>query len=115
MATFRSGDPKMVPYTTGAAHNSGDIVALGSNTGVTVGVMHHEAANGAETDIAIGGGVYEETFGENVSAWNPVYWDAGNNVMTGAANTGILFGVAVEAGVANATSKVLHYPFDGLT
>lgn len=72
VATFKSGSPRMVPYTAGADIAAGDVIV----TDGTPRIAHDSIANGALGHLAAAGGVYEMTGDDTIDADVPVYWDA---------------------------------------
>lgn len=112
-ATFRHGDPLMVPYTPATGNvAAGDVVLLGNTTGITCGIAHLDIPNGVLGDLAVGGGVYEVTNLNNAANYTKVYWDNTNSKVTTTSTNNAQFGYLTEkgGGGANTTCLVEHFP-----
>lgn len=111
--TYRSGAPRMIPYTPGSGNvTEGDVVLLGNTSGLTMGIAHHSIVNNVLGDLAAGGGVYDVVNLNNAANYAKVYWDGTSKVTTTSTNNA-QFGFIVSngGGGANSTAQALHWPY----
>ncbi|HID74473.1 MAG TPA: DUF2190 family protein [Planctomycetaceae bacterium] len=111
-ATFRHGNPLMVDYTPASDVSAGDVVVVGA----VPHVAHLDIEANRLGALAAGGGVYDVTAKEALSAGDKVYWDADNNKVTKTAVAGKTYycvGFIVPDSAASAdgdTVRVQHSP-----
>lgn len=104
-------DGESVDYTPVTAVSAGQVVVIGSITGVA----KLDIAANALGSLVVAGGVFDVAkVTGSISIWNLVYWDADGDPLNGTAGTGALtttatlgnlFGIAVETSTGN-TIKV---------
>jgi predicted RecA/RadA family phage recombinase len=112
---FRHGKPTMTPYTPSAGDiAAGDGVLIGNLSGWTMGIAHHDIANGVLGELSCGGGVYDCKVASNYAAGSKVHFD-GTDTLTTTNTNNALFGFTLEASAAaNDIVRVLHMPHVGV-
>ena len=116
-AVFRHGSVQAYLDYTPAAGDvaAGQVVVLGGNTGLGVGIAHLDIPNGTAGALALGGGVYDVTMLTNIAPYSAVYWDDTNNKVV-TTSTLPKFGYLLEGNTgANTVVEALHDPAQGRT
>lgn len=99
----RIGD--VITYAAGAAHDVGDVVALGTGH---IGICTTDIASGATGSLAITG-VWELPANNNleISVGDAVYWDVADNEINKTAQDNVAAGWAVGAKGAAGTTVLV--------